>query len=149
MEFQPLNILLADDDEADRLLFTDAFSELDIKTVINTVKNGIELMERLRNDSIKLPDLLFLDLNMPGKSGLDCLKDIRSSGKLNDIMIVIYSTSGSERDIEDTFLSGANVYITKPDNFNVLRQTLQKVVSSANLYNDKTLKRENFLLRID
>jgi len=143
-----LHILLADDDEADRLLFTDAFSELESKTIVHSVKNGTELMEWLSKEDVQLPDLLFLDINMPRKDGLECLKEIRSNEKLKKIIIAIYSTSDSEKDMDETFLNGANVYITKPSNFSVLKATLNTAVRTSHLYQDKTMDRENFLLKL-
>ena len=148
MKKEPLHILLADDDEDDRLLFTEAFSELKIKTIVHTVNTGIQLMERLKMKNIRLPHLLFLDLNMPRKNGLECLQEIRSDKKLKGISIAIYSTSGTEKDMEETFRNGANVYITKPNDFNILKQILEKVVVTTYQYQDQSMKRENYLLRI-
>lgn len=148
MEKGPLYILLADDDESDRLLFTEAFAELKIKTIVRTVNNGIELMESLHMENTRLPHLLFLDLNMPRKNGLECLKDIKKIEKLKNISIAIYSTSDHEKDIEETFRHGANVYITKPHSFEGLKQVLEKAVMTAYLYQDESMQRENFLLRI-
>jgi CheY-like chemotaxis protein len=148
MNNEPFHILLADDDEGDRLLFKEAFSELKIKTVVRVVNNGIQLMEWLNKKDITLPYLLFLDLNMPPKNGLDCLKEIKSNEKLKDVFIAIYSTSDSEKDMEQTFRNGANIYITKPNDFNKLKQVLEKAVQTAYTYQDTTLNRENFLLKI-
>ena len=148
MENQPLHILLADDDENDRLLFTEAFADLKIKTIVRTVNNGIQLMEWLNRKDITLPDLLFLDLNMPQKNGLECLQEIRSNEKLKEISVAIYSTSDNKKDMEETFHSGANVYITKPNSFNKLKQVLEKAVMMAYQYQNKSMKRENFLLLI-
>ena len=148
MNNYPLHILLADDDEADRLLFIEAFSELNIKTVVATVNNGFQLMQWLNEKNIILPHLLFLDLNMSRKSGIECLKEIRNNEKLKDILIAIYSTSNSKKDIEETFRNGANIFIHKPANFNILKQSLQKTINTAYKYKDETMSRENFLLRI-
>jgi CheY-like chemotaxis protein len=148
MNNKPFHILLADDDESDCLLFTEAFLELKIETIVSTVNNGIELMELLNRKNSRIPHLLFLDLNMPRKNGLQCLKEIRCNEKLKDISIAIYSTSDCEKDMEETFLSGANVYITKPNDFNLLKQILEKAVMTATQYQDKSMKREVFLLRI-
>ncbi len=148
MENNPLHIFLADDDEADRLLFTDAFSELKIKTIVQTVNNGLELMKWLKEKDTRLPHLLFLDLNMTLKDGLQCLKEIRSDEKLKNISVAIYSTSNSQKDIEETFLNGANIYITKPSDFNTLKQVLEKAVTTAYQYQKEDMKRENFLLKI-
>lgn len=148
MDNEPFHILLADDDEGDRLLFKVAFSELKIKTIVHTVNNGMQLMEYLNMKDIPLPYLLFLDLNMLPKNGLECLKEIRSNENLKDILIAIYSTSNSEKDIEETFCQGANIYIAKPYDFNTLKQVLEKAVKTAYQYQDQSMQRENFLLRI-
>ncbi len=148
MDNDPLFILLADDDEADRLLFTEAFSELKIKHIVVTVNNGVQLMDYLNKKENQLPQLLFLDLNMPCKNGLQCLKEIRSNEKLKDISVAIYSTSNSEKDMEETFCNRANIYIHKPADFNIPKQVLGKAVMTAYQYKDERMQRENFLLRI-
>ncbi len=148
MKNKPIHIILADDDEADRLLFTEAFSELKIKTIVRTVNNGMQLMEWLNMENIRLPHLVFLDLNMPGKDGFQCLKEIKSDDNLKDIFIAIYSTSESEKDMEETFRNGANIYICKPADFNKLKQVLEKAVMTTYQYQSEPMKREFFLLRI-
>lgn len=148
MQNDPIQILLSDDDEADRLLFAEAFSELKINTIIRAVNDGVQLMEWLNISNIQLPHLIFLDLNMPIKNGLQCLKEIRSNEKFDEIFIAIYSTSSNEKDIDDTFHNGANIYITKPSDFNLLKDVLEKAVMTAYRYRDGAMKKENFLLRL-
>ncbi len=148
MTNEPFRILLADDDEADRLLFKEAFEEIKINTKVLTVNNGAELMEYLHRAGTVLPEIIFLDLNMPRKNGFECLKEIRANKSFNEISICIYSTSAAERDIEATFIAGANVYISKPNDFNVLKQVLEKAVMSAHVYHEPPFNKENFLLRI-
>jgi CheY-like chemotaxis protein len=148
MRDEPFHVLLADDDEGDRLLFKEAFSELKIKTVVHTVNNGFQLMEWLDKKGSPLPHLIFLDLNMPIKNGFECLREIKSKKKLKDVFIAIYSTSDNEKDMEETFLNGANVYIAKPNDFKILKQVLEKAVVTAFTFQDPKLKRENFLLRV-
>ncbi len=148
MENAAIDILLADDDESDRLLFIEAFEELKIETKVQTVNDGKQLMNYLSQKEIRLPHLIFLDLNMPRKNGLECLKEIRGNEILKDISIAIYSTSASEKDIEETFLHGANVYITKPTDFNILKQLLKKAVISAHMYQHTAFNKEHFLLRV-
>lgn len=148
MNTKPLEIILADDDESDRLIFKEALQELKLKTEVRTVNEGLELMEYLFRSNIILPDMLFLDLNMPLKNGLECLKEIRSSEKFKDVIIVIYSTSSSEKDIQETFANGANVYIKKPSDFKELKLVLNKVVSTANVYRQPPFNISNFLIRV-
>ncbi len=145
---KPLYILLADDEENDRLLFVDALNELKTKTIVQTVNDGVELMEYLTKAGNVLPQLLFLDLNMPKKNGIECLKEIKANDKLIDIAIAIFSTSLSENDIEETFINGANVYINKPSSFDALKQALNKVVVTAYTYQNTFFNKDNFLLRL-
>ncbi|WP_405267933.1 response regulator [Cellulophaga sp. Ld12] len=148
MAFQTLNIALADDDEDDRLLFKDAIEEIKIKTKLSLFTNGKELMDYLVLPNIILPEVIFLDLNMPIKNGMQCLKEIRENPKLSNLSVAIYSTSSSERDIEDTFINGANVYINKPNSFGELKTVIEKVLQLNWQYQTSALNRENFLLRI-
>tara|TARA_R110002049_G_scaffold309311_1_gene521172 strand:- start:25130 stop:25576 length:447 start_codon:yes stop_codon:yes gene_type:complete len=148
MQEDYVNIILADDDEDDRMFFTDAFDELKIGTQVTTFKDGVYLMDYLNTDDCKLPHVLFLDLNMPRKSGLECLNEIKSNPKFNDVAIAIYSTSASEEDIERTFVQGANIYIKKPSSFKTLKKVLSEVVTTNWQYHTNGLNKDNFLLRL-
>ncbi|CAM3601806.1 response regulator [Flavobacterium gelidilacus] len=141
-------ITLADDDEDDRLFFTDAFDELKINTVVNTVKNGRELINFLDHPETVLPNIIFLDLNMPILNGIECLKEIKLNDRYKDIAVAIYSTSSSEADVENTFVLGANIYIKKPSNFNDLKKILSDVVTINWQYHTSGLNKDNFLLRL-
>lgn len=148
MQNDSMQVLLADDDEDDRLLFREAFNEIKIKTFVNTVNDGVELMSLLNQKNTILPHILFLDLNMPRKSGMECLLEIKKIENLKDIPIAIYSTSASEEDIEETFVSGANVYIKKPSDFGTLKKVLEHVITINWQYQTSGLIKENFLLSI-
>ncbi len=148
MEKEYIHIILADDDEDDRLFFTDAFSELKISTKVQTYNDGVELMNHLNEDDVVLPNVLFLDLNMPRKNGIECLQEIKSNDKFKDIAIAIYSTSSSEEHIEETFVLGANVYIKKPNDFNTLKKVLSDVITINWQYHTSGLNKDNFLLRM-
>ena len=141
-------ITLADDDEDDRLFFTEAFSELKINTRVNTLNDGVELMDFLNNEDSILPNVLFLDLNMPRKNGVECLLEIKQNDRFKDIAIAIYSTSSSEEHIEETFVNGANIYIKKPNDFNTLKKVLSDVVTLNWQYHTSGLNKDNFLLRL-
>ncbi|CCG54247.1 Probable two-component system response regulatory protein [Flavobacterium indicum GPTSA100-9 = DSM 17447] len=148
MQKEYIHIILADDDEDDRLFFTDAFDEIKINTKVQTFNDGVELMEYLQKDEAILPQVLFLDLNMPRKGGIECLHEIKQNNKFKDIAIAIYSTSSSEQDIEETFISGANIYIKKPNDFAALKKVLSDVVTINWQYHTSGLNKDNFLLRM-
>ncbi len=143
-----IHIILADDDEDDILFFTDAFEELKINTKVHTFKDGEALMDYLNNEGALMPNVLFLDLNMPKKSGIECLTEIKASQKMSGIAIAIYSTSASEEDIEKTFVLGANMYIKKPSDFKKLKKVLSEAVSMNWQYHTNSLNKDNFLLRL-
>ena len=148
MPKEPIHILLADDDEDDRLFFKEAFQEIKINTSVKIVNDGVELMNHLTQDGIRLPHILFLDLNMPRKTGIDCLQEIKCLAHLKDMAIAIYSTSSSEKDIEETFVQGANVYMKKPSDFNTLKKILEQVITINWQYQTSGLNRDNYLLSL-
>ncbi len=125
-----MNILLADDDEDDRFLFESAFEEINRKVVIHTVADGDHLMRYLERHKDNLPDMLFLDLNLIRKNGMECLREIRSQRIYDRMTVSIYSTSAAEREIKQAARLGANLYIKKPNDFNTLLGILQKVCST-------------------
>lgn len=148
MEKDYIHIILADDDDDDRMFFTDAFDELKINTKVQTYNDGVELMNYLNMEDAILPNVLFLDLNMPKKNGIECLHEIKANKRFDDIAIAIYSTSSSEEHIEETFVNGANIYIKKPNDFNTLKKVLSDVVTINWQYHTSGLNKDNFLLRM-
>ncbi len=148
MQHDSILITLADDDEDDRLFFIDAFEELKINTIVNTVNNGRELLNFLNHPETVLPNIIFLDLNMPILNGIECLKEIKLNDRFKEIVVAIYSTSSSDQDIEDTFVLGANIYIKKPSSFDSLKKILSEIVTINWQYHTSGLNKENFLLKL-
>lgn len=124
----PLRILLVDDDQDDCDLFRDALEESGITTTLDVAHEGSHIMEILTRHESALPHLIFLDMNMPLVSGTECLREIRRASFLNSIPVIIFSTSCTAIDVEETFRSGANLYIQKPSGFQPLVETLKKVM---------------------
>lgn len=115
MSIKPVNILLADDDKDDRFFFDKALKSLPIPTQLATVEDGEKLMDYLSENSENLPDVLFLDLNMPRKKGAECLSEISLQAKLKDLPVVIYSISLHEEVANLLYNSGAYYYVQKTD----------------------------------
>lgn len=144
-----MRIVLADDDADDRDLFREALAGLkNIKAELEIVNDGIELMELLADERRELPHILFLDLNMPRKSGVECLREIRANAKFSEVSVAIYSTSNADKDIEDTLSEGANIYIHKPDHFNKLKQAILHVLRINWQFHLSGLSKETFFLSI-
>ena len=139
-------ILLADDDKDDRELFEEAITEISPHITIRLVEDGFQLMDILKDVNTPVPDILFLDLNMPGMSGKQCLSEIKKDPRLNKLPVVIYSTSSLINDIKDTHSIGANLYIKKPDSFKLAISLIKKVFS-IDLENLKAIPNlKNFVL---
>jgi len=148
MSKKKFSIILAEDDESDRRDFKEALEGSKIKNLVITVNDGEELMDYLTNSGNPIPYLIFLDLNMPRKNGLECLKEIRSDKKLKEVVVAIYSTSSSEKDIEETFNNGANIYLKKPNDLGSLKKALQQIITYVHIYREPPLSLANFLFRI-
>jgi len=143
-----MRILLADDDEDDRMFFEEALQELKLPTEITTVEDGIALLDFLKSNEDYKPHILFLDINMPRMNGIEALKELRKKNEWKDFVVAIYSTSNAEADIEETFVQGANIYINKPNDFKVLKNTLNEVVNMNWQFHSSGLNKETFLLKI-
>ncbi len=114
-----LHILLVDDDVIDRELFIDAMNMTEKKFDITEASNGEEGVEYLKRTE-RLPDLIFLDLNMPVKDGRETLKEIRANNKFKSIPVCILSTSSAHFDVLNAYDAGANLFLVKPLDFGEL-----------------------------
>jgi chemotaxis family two-component system response regulator Rcp1 len=114
---KPMNILLIEDNPADIRLTQEVFKGGAIHHTLNTVMDGQEATEYLKKEgkyiSAERPDLVILDLNIPKKSGIMVLKEIKSDSKLKSIPVIILTTSDNENDIATTYANHANCYILK------------------------------------
>lgn len=130
----PLNILLADDDRDDRFFFEKALKEISIATHLTSVHDGEQLMNYLTDNSKHLPDILFLDLSMPRKTGFECLTEIKENEKLKSLPVLVFTTSfGRSTDFEKGLIStlskiGAEEYIRKPGDFQQLKQIIHRAL---------------------
>ena len=124
-----MNIFLADDDEEDRLFFAEALKEIPLSIETSAFADGVGLMGNLYSDE-KLPDIIFLDLNMPMMNGFECLSDIRDDEKFKNIPVIIYSTSYLKKEIEQLRRMGATGYLRKPSSFNQLKTLIYKCVKN-------------------
>lgn len=142
MNLKPLNILLADDDNDDCHFFKKALEDLALPTDLTIVHDGEQLMNYLSENSNNLPDILFLDLSMPRKNGMECLSEIKQDEKLKGLSLVMLSTSNSRETISDVFRIGANIYIHKPGDFAQLKQVIHHVlpIASEILYSGSHVK---------
>ncbi len=124
-EQNALTILLADDDPDDRLLVKEAFEENHLLNPLHMVEDGEQLMDYLYRrgrfaEYAVRPNLILLDLNMPRKSGIEALQEIKSDASLRTIPVIVLTTSKAEEDILRTYDLGVNSFIVKPVTFDSL-----------------------------
>ena len=130
----PINILLAEDDPDDRSFFTKALNEIPMATQLITVRDGEQLMTYLGGHLEQLPDVLFLDLSMPRKTGYECLTEIKEDDKLKGIPVIVLTTSlGRVIDFEQGMIDmlshiGSQEYIRKPGDYGQLKQLIHKIL---------------------
>ena len=121
------SILLADDDPDDRFLFEEALSVADASVQLEVAVDGVDALEKLRSAS-GLPDVIFMDVNMPRMNGIDCLRELNGS-TLKHIPVIMYSTSSHYQ--KECFENGAIDYIEKPSDFEKLCTKLKMVLSKG------------------
>jgi len=113
-----VDILLIEDNEGDVILTKTAFAEGKVPNTIHVCRNGEEGLAFLRREGqcadAPRPDLVLLDLNLPGMSGQDVLHEIKQSEDLREIPVVIMTSSNAERDIVQSYRLHANSYVVKP-----------------------------------
>jgi len=144
-----INILLADDDQTDCLLFKDALSELPIAANLITVNDGEQLIAELNTTKNELPDVLFLDLNMPRKNGFASLGLIKRSTKLQHIPVIIFSTTSEMDAIKQVYKEAAHYFITKPVAFFQLKKVIYEALTLISKKNNPMPLTENFVITGD
>ena len=146
MDYGSVHLLLADDDLDDCQFFQEALTELSITAPLTIVHNGEQLMQILHRDTESLPDILFLDLNMPRKNGFQCLGEIKREKNLQNIPVIIYSTSFQREVVQLLYKYGAHHYIQKPTDFKVLKQVVLHALTIVSENNLAQPAMEDFVL---
>lgn len=137
---QTLNFFLVDDDTDDILLFKDVLKEVNPSINFNSAEDGQQAIQFLKTNKTALPDVIFLDLNMPRMSGKECLVEIKRDEKLHKIPVIIYTTSSQSKDIEESIQKGAMCFITKPSNVKELRNIISSIAGSVHNNLEKSLR---------
>lgn len=133
-----INILLADDDKDDCFFFAKALKKIPIPTSLFILEDGEALVNYLYDGKKNSHDILFLDVNMPRKNGMECLTEIKANKKIKDFPVVIYSTSLSESVVELFYEKGAHYYLKKCE-FNKLVSCLTSILTH--------IKKDDFIKR--
>jgi|ERR1043165_4270470 CheY-like chemotaxis protein len=126
---KPATVFIADDDQDDVELFLEAVNEVDEAIQCYTAMDGEEALQKLREALPTIPDLIFLDLNMPRINGKQCLLEIKKTDQLRNVPVIIYSTSSIKNEVEEVRKLGAAHFLTKPSSFGELCKELTNIIS--------------------
>jgi len=125
-----IKLLLADDDADDIDLFKEATTASTDPINLVCVNNGVELLQHLFSGET-IFDIVVMDMNMPGKDGLECITEIRTNPSTATLPIIVFSTSDYESRIRESLDAGANHYIVKPSTFEGLLNTINLIYQTA------------------
>lgn len=123
---QHKHIVLADDDQDHAFLFERILHQVQPNVTLTIAKNGEELLQVLQTLT---PQIVFLDLKMPCKNGIECLQEIRNTPRLQNLPIIVYSSSSKMTDIQRSYLHQADLYMVKPFNSEHLQNALEAVLN--------------------
>ncbi|WP_462251135.1 response regulator [Ferruginibacter sp.] len=146
MSIKSFRLLLADDDKDDCLFFKEAIEGVIANENFTAVHDGEQLMQWLENKINQLPDILFLDLNMPRKNGFECLAEIKQNKKLDMLPVVIFSTSFEQEVVNQLYINGATYFIRKPSEFSQFKKIILHTLSLLIQKNILQPNTENFVL---
>lgn len=120
------HVLMAEDDDEDFDLLTDAINELSIEVSLTRAENGDVLMKMLHRE---IPDMLFLDILMPCRDGKDCLREIRADKKFDNLPIIVYTSLKDIETEEFCYRKGTHLLVYKPHSFSELTGVVQRIFS--------------------
>lgn len=137
MNNKRLHIFLVDDDADDRMLFQEAMNEVDPQAKLS-LADGCDMFIKLANTEDK-PDIILLDLNMPGLNGFECLEEIKNKHQLGAIPVIIYSTTANPEQVKKTYKKGATLYVQKPSSYEGIKILMNKILSQ-DLFDAKAME---------
>lgn len=135
------SIVLADDDKDDHDFFRSALQEIDPVKKLHVVTDGVQLLDLLQH---YVPDLIFLDLDMPCKNGLECLREIRTNSTLYNLPVVVFSSTSRPANIATAYEMGGNLFFIKPSNFHELVIAVRSILSMD--WSDPVAVKEKYLI---
>lgn len=127
--FRLKHIILADDDADDQVFFETALRQVSPNTTLTIYHDGTQLMNGLTRPEAQRPDVIFLDLNMPKKGGLQCMEEMSQHHELKSIPVVIFTTSGSKQEITKAYNHGAYWFAHKPTELSKWNILIEKVLT--------------------
>ncbi len=129
-----IKCFLIDDDADDQEIFGQALENIDKSIQCTFANDGVQALEKLNADDSFIPDVIFIDMNMPRMNGIQCLEAIQKIDRLKDVTLYMYSTAADPKSIAATQNLGAKEFIIKPSNFNELTNKLSQIFNNENSF---------------
>ena len=139
-----LHVVLADDDMDDSFIFNAAVQQASFPIRLTITEDGQKLLNYLENEN--QPDIIFLDINMPFRNGIECLATIRANKKFDKVPVVMYSTTNNRLNVEACYNGGANLYVVKPNSFEEVDKMVKKICSKDWVSNLQVPSKEQFVM---
>lgn len=140
-----VHVVLVDDDIDDSYIFNTAVQQSNMPIELSIAEDGQKLFNFL--DRNPTPDVIFMDINMPFKNGIECLGEIRANQKYSSIPIVMYSTTSNRLNVEACYNAGANLYVVKPNTFDQVDRMVQRLCSKEWASEAKVPTKDDFLMQ--
>lgn len=122
-----LHVVLADDDMDDSFIFNAAIEQASRPIKLTVAEDGQKLLRYLETE--QQPDIIFLDINMPFRNGIECLESIRANNKFDRTPVIMYSTTNNKLNVEACYNGGANLYVVKPNTFEEVGKMIETICS--------------------
>ena len=148
MNLKQLKVLLADDDLDDCIFFKEALTELVLTPQLTAVHDGEQLMQLLTSETFELPHVLILDINMPRKNGFECLAEIKLSEKLQQLPVIMFSTSFEQEVVNLLYKNGAHYFIRKPSEISQFKKIIHHTLTLIVPENILQPAREDFVITV-
>ncbi|MCT2561281.1 response regulator [Chryseobacterium herbae] len=143
-----LNVIAADDDEGNIIFFKNIFKGLKIGVKSQCFSNGEDLMKYLNSYGAIVPEIVFIKYDIPGKNFMECLEEIKADPKFSNMAIAVYTEELSEAEIEEIFVSGANIFMRKPETYDGLKKALTEIITINWQYHTSGLNKDNFIMKV-
>lgn len=148
MNKEYLNVIAADDDEGNIIFFKNIFRDLKVGVKSQCFSNGDDLMKYLSSSDVIIPEVIFIKYDIPGKSCMKCLREIKINPRFSNIVLAVYAQQISENEIEEIFVNGANIFMRKPETYDGLKKSLTEIITINWQYHSSGLNKDNFIMKI-
>jgi response regulator RpfG family c-di-GMP phosphodiesterase len=148
MNREYLNVILVDDDEGNIVFFKNILKELKIGIKVQAFQNGSDLLEYLNSEDALVPEILFMDFDIPKKNALECLQEIKENFKLENMVTAVYSSNLSEAEVENIFVNGGNIFMKKPNDYSALKKVVSEIITINWQYHTSGFNKDNFIMKV-